>query len=80
MFEGFRIIIGKESPGLVFSEPAGNTFRFNFLCSNTGEDSSGIPFNEVPAEISDTLTVKPVNPKRPKVQILSKTSIPGTIK
>ncbi len=80
MFEGFRIIIGKESPGLVFSEPAGNTFRFNFLCSNTGEDSSGIPFNEVPAEISDTLTLKPVNPKRPKVQILKKGPvIPGTI-
>ena len=87
MSEGFEIRIGKESPGLVFSQPtnfenpgvAGNTFTFNFLCSNSGVDGSGIPFNEVPAAIIDTLTVRPINPKRPKVQILAKgPSIPFT--
>ena len=82
-----NIVFGKESPGLVFSQPnnvdnlgaAGNTFTFNFLCSNSGIDSStGLELNPVPTEVRATLDLSPVTPKRPKVIIKSKLQIPGT--
>ena len=87
LLDNSNIVFGKESPGLVFSQPnvddnglAGNTFTFNFLCSNSGLDpSTSLPLNSVPTRVRATLDLRPVTPKRPKVIIKSKGSIPGTI-
>ena len=87
LLDNSNIVFGKESPGLVFSQPnvddnglAGNTFTFYFSCSNSGLDpSTSLPLNPVPTEVRATLDLSPVTPKRPKVIIKSKGSIPGTI-
>ena len=88
LLDNSNIVFGKESPGLVFSQPnnidnlgaAGNTFTFNFLCSNSGIDpSTSLPLNPVPTRVRATLDLSPVTPKRPKVIIKSKLPIPGTI-
>ena len=87
LLDNSNIVFGKESPGLVFSQPnnidnqgvAGNTFTFNFLCSNSGIDpSTSLPLNPVPTEVRATLDLSAVTPKRPKVIIKSKIAIPGT--
>ena len=87
LLDNSNIVFGKESPGLVFSQPnnidnqgvAGNTFTFNFLCSNSGLDPSTLlPLNPVPTEVRATLDLSPVTPKRPKVIIKSRVPIPGT--
>ena len=80
--DNFPIVFGKESPGLVYSELhtddnnlPGNTFNFIFNCSNGGIDPvTGEYFNDEEQEVPGSLTLLPVNPKRPEVNIISKQS------
>jgi len=78
--DNFPIVFGKESPGLVYSELhtdennlPGNTFNFNFKCSNSGIDPiTGEYFNNVETDVPGSLTLFSVLPKRPEVNIISK--------